>query len=311
MLWSLELEIESKMKTKIISQLRFVLLLLTWIRPSSSVNRIFYWEGPHLVQGSEENLEYRDIPVIEGELLVVTCWVKATDPDSEYMMTIYDDYTNSNTSGLLEDKVNGLRYVKEIINVNIDSSAAIDEKVILCELNKPTEETIKLTFKAFVIDRISVPDQVCQDCDGKVKLTLRRPKFQKKEAEDLEEELKLKLKEKFGILDTDIGINSTNGIVTAEVDFVSVLSLSGPFWRVEGRPVEDILHTCTSCASTTTPDIAPSSWVEVIVGGTVAGLVALCVVVVGVWRYMKRKGVNDDDSNLNLENLDNETEKLN
>ena len=130
---------------------------------SSSVNRIFYWEGPHLVQGSEENLEYRDIPVIEGEKLVVTCWVKATDPDSEYTMTIYDDYTNSNTSGLLEDKVNGLRYVKEIINVNIDNSAAIDEKFIVCELNKPTEETIFMKIKAFVA-RIFVPDHVWSYC---------------------------------------------------------------------------------------------------------------------------------------------------
>ena len=153
----MELEIETKMKMKRNSQLRFCLLLLTWIDLSSSANRIFFWEGPHLVQGSEENLEYRDIPVIEGEKLVVTCWVKATDPDSEYRMTIYDDYTNSNTSGLIEDKVDGVKYVKEIINVNVDDSAAIDEKVILCELNKPTEETIKLTFKAFVIDRISVP----------------------------------------------------------------------------------------------------------------------------------------------------------
>jgi len=185
-----------------------------------------------------------------------------------------------------------LNISKKIINVNVDNSTAIDEKVILCELNKPTEETIKLTFKAFVIDRISVPDKVCQVCDGKVMLTLRRPVSQKKEGEKFEEELKQKLKEEFGILDTDIGINSTNGIVTAEVDFFSMLSWSGPFWRVEGRPVEDIQYSCSSCASVTTPHTPHnSSTVGPTVGGIIGGIVIVILAVgEGVRRYINRRG---------------------
>ena len=201
---------------------------------SSSANRIFFWGGDHLVQGSEENPEYRDIPVIEGEKLVVTCWLKASDPDYEYRMRIYHSKTNSNTSGLIEDTIDGVKYVKEIINVNVDNAAAIDEKVILCELNKPTEETIKLTLKAFVIDRISVPEEVCSVCEGEVVLTLRRPGSQKKEGERFEEELKQKLKEKLGILETDIGINSTNGVVTAGVGLKTLISKLGDSVDISG-----------------------------------------------------------------------------
>merc|ERR1711962_551037 len=90
----------------------------------------------------------------------------------------------------------------------------------------PTEETISLLFKSFVIDEISVPEEVCQLCEGKVTMTLRRPSKQRQEDDKFEKALKLKLKEKYGANEDEIEIDS-EGIVTAKVNLNLLLNRDG------------------------------------------------------------------------------------
>merc|ERR1719471_360572 len=212
-------------------------------------NRVFYWENDYLAQTSEENPEYRSIPVIEGEKVVVTCWVRATS-NSEYRMTMYHDYHNASSSGMIEQEKDGVNYVKKVVNVNVVDSAAIDEQDIFCEINKPTEETISLLFKSFVIDDISDPDQVCEACEaeGKVTMTLRRPSKQRKEDDKFEKALKLKLKEQYGATEEEVKIDN-EGIVTAKVDLKLLLNRDGVS---KTKKVEEFRSQCTGCHTTTT-----------------------------------------------------------
>merc|ERR1719300_634347 len=212
-------------------------------------NRVFYWENDYLAETSEENPEYRSIPVIEGEKVVVTCWVRATS-NSEYRMTMYHDYHNASSSGMIEQEKDGVNYVKEVVNVNVVNSAAIDEQDIFCEINKPTEETISLLFKSFVIDNISDPDQVCEACEaeGKVTMTLRRPSKQRKEDEKFEKALKLKLKEQYGATEEEVKIDN-EGIVTAKVNLNLLLNRDGVS---KTKKVEEFRSQCTGCHTTTT-----------------------------------------------------------
>ena len=116
----------------------FILIFLTHF--SNSENRIFYWEGANLVQPdnfADENLEYRDIPVIEGELLKVTCKVRAIS-DSPYQITVYYDDFNANSTGMIQEKIAGDKYVKEVINVNIDNSSVILFWTQFLSCSKPT-----------------------------------------------------------------------------------------------------------------------------------------------------------------------------
>merc|ERR1719300_1858186 len=210
-------------------------------------NRVFYWENDYLAQTSEENPEYRSIPVIEGEKVVVTCWVRATS-NSEYRMTMYHDYHDASSSGMITQHKDGVKYVKEVVNVNVVNSAAIDEQDIFCEINKPTEETISLLFKSFVIYNISDADHVCQLCDGKVTMTLKRPSKQKKEDDKFEKALKLKLKEQYGANEEEVKIDS-EGIVTAKVNLNLLLNRDGVS---KTKKVEDFRSQCTGCLTTTT-----------------------------------------------------------
>merc|ERR1711988_2005218 len=208
-------------------------------------NRVFYWENDYLAQTSEENPEYRSIPVIEGEKVVVTCWVRATS-NTEYRMTMYHDYHDASSSGMIKQVKDGVNHVKEVVNVNVVNSAAIDEQDIFCEINKPTEETISLLFKSFVIDDISVPAQVCDACEGKAKVTmkLKRPSKQRKEDDKFEKALKLKLKEQYGANEDEVEIDS-EGIVTAKVNLNLLLNRDGVN---KTKKVKDIKCQCTRCS---------------------------------------------------------------
>merc|ERR1719471_1985813 len=212
-------------------------------------NRVFYWENDYLAQTSEENPEYRSIPVIEGEKVVVTCWVRATS-NTEYRMTMYHDYHNASSSGMIEQVKDGVNHVKEVVNVNVDNSAAIDEQDIFCEINKPTEETISLLFKSFVIDDISVPDQVCDACEGKAKVTmkLKRPNKQKKEDDKFEKALKLKLKEQYGANEDAVEIDS-EGIVTAKVNLNLLLNRDGVIKTKKVKEIESLCKLKNKMAS--------------------------------------------------------------
>merc|ERR1711988_306337 len=208
-------------------------------------NRVFYWENDYLAQTSEENPEYRSIPVIEGEKVVVTCWVRATS-NTEYRMTMYHDYHDASSSGMIKEVKDGVNHVKEVVNINVDNSEAIDEQDIFCEINKPTEETISLLFKSFVIDDISVPAQVCDACEGKAKVTmkLKRPSKQRKEDDKFEKALKLKLKEQYGTNEDEVEIDS-EGIVTAKVNLNLLLNRDGVN---KTKKVKDIKCQCTRCS---------------------------------------------------------------
>merc|ERR1719471_1866918 len=212
-------------------------------------NRVFYWENDYLAQTSEENPEYRSIPVIEGEKVVVTCWVRATS-NSEYRMTMFHDYHNASSSGMIEKEKDGVNHVKEVVNVNVDNSAAIDEQDIFCEINKPTEETISLLFKSFVIDDISVPDQVCDACEGKAMVTmkLRRPSKQRKEDDKFEKALKLKLKEQYGANEDEVVIDS-EGIVTAKVNLNLLLNRDGVNKTKKVKEIESLCKLKNKMAS--------------------------------------------------------------
>ena len=247
--------------------------ILNQLQLSTAENRIFYWEGANLVQPdnfADENLEYRDIPVIEGELLKVTCKVRAIS-DSPYQITVYYDDFNANSTGMIEEEIAGDKYVKEDINVNIDNSAAIDGKEILCEINEPTEDTIGLLFKAYVMDKVDVSSQVCSDCDGIVTLTLRKPTIQKKEEAKLEEKLEEKLKKEYGA--TNVNIDS-KGVVTADVNFLKLAAKHGTMgnlFRVSGREVADISARCPCDYQGGSSDLPLA-----------LGLAALVAVIVGV-----------------------------
>jgi len=215
-------------------------------RPS---NRVFYWENDYLAQTSEENPEYRSIPVIEGEMVVVTCWVRATS-NTEYRMTMYHDYHDASSSGMIDEVKDGVKYVKEVVNVNVVNSAAIDEQDIFCEINKPTEETISLLFKSFVIDDISVPDQVCENSEGKAKVTmkLKRPIKQKKEDDKFEKALKLKLREQYGPNEDEVEIDS-EGIVTAKVNLNLLLNRDGVNKTKKVKEIESLCKLKNKMAS--------------------------------------------------------------
>merc|ERR1711936_264567 len=219
-------------------------LQLTLLHLSTAENRIFYWEGANLVQPdnfADENLEYRDIPVIEGELLKVTCKVRAIS-DSPYQITVYHDDFNANSTGMIQEKIAGDKYVKEVINVNIDNSSAIDGKEILCEVNEPFLDTISILFKAYVMDPIKVPKK-CRKT-AKVNITLRKPIKQKKEDKKLEEKLKEKLEREYGA--TDVNIDDDDGVVSAKVKFSNLGHSNVVRWEFKNKYYKDIDTLCRS-----------------------------------------------------------------
>ena len=83
---------------------------------------------PHL---SEHSLEYRDIPVIQGERELINCTVRAIS-DHEFKTKVY--YEPFNASHTEEREELEYKYLKKIINAYIDDSAAIDEQDMLCEI---------------------------------------------------------------------------------------------------------------------------------------------------------------------------------
>jgi len=290
-------ETGTKMIRKGKSHLGIAFLFLIQINLSSQ-NRVFYWENDYLAQTSEENPEYRSIPVIEGEKVVVTCWVRATS-NSEYRMTMYHDNINASSSGMIKQVKNGVDYVKEVVNVNVDNSKAIDEQDIFCEINKPTEETISLLFKSFVIDDISDPEEVCQHCERKAKVTmkLKRPSKQRKEDDKFEKALKLKLKEQYGATEEEIEIDS-EGIVTAKVNLNLLLNRDGVS---KTKKVEDFRSQCTGCLTTTTTTSTPPSVSEghngSVVGGTIGGLFSFAAVLgLAAYCWHKKGGLSRGNS---------------
>ena len=83
---------------------------------------------PHL---SEHSLEYRDIPVIQGEKELINCTVRAIS-DQTYKTRVY--YEPFNASHTEEREELQYKYLKKIITANIDDSAAIDEQDMLCSV---------------------------------------------------------------------------------------------------------------------------------------------------------------------------------
>ena len=91
---------------------------------------------PHL---SEHSLEYRDIPVIQGEKELINCTVRAIS-DQTYKTRVY--YEPFNASHSEEREELEYKYLKKIITTNVDNSAAIDEQDMLCEIYEPRYSTL-------------------------------------------------------------------------------------------------------------------------------------------------------------------------
>jgi len=251
---------------------------------STSEDQIFFWEGENLVQPdnlTDESLEYRYLPVIEGEEEEVTCSVRAIS-EAPYKVTVYHEDFNASVT---EERNN--KYVKEDIIVNIVDSASIDEKEILCEINEPTQDTISLLVKAYVFDRIVVPKKTCDSCEGLVTSTLRRPKGQKAEDAKFEQKMKEKLKNKFGATSVEI---DSNGTVSAEISFTKTRrSLRGGLrWTVDGEDVKDIDKHCD--CETVAPSPRPGKNTYTMNSfGVISGVViTLLFVVLSVVVYKKR-----------------------
>jgi len=271
------------------------------IKFSTSENRIFYWEGDNLVQPenlSDESLEYRYLPVIEGEVVELTCTVRAISK-KPYTVNVYHEGFNANKTEKREE-IDGDKYVKEVITVNNDNSAAIDEKEILCEIYEPFEDTISLLTKAYIIDRIPVSAQTCKDCEGNVPLTIRKASNQKKEEAKLEEGLKNKLKNEYVATAVDI---DSNGIVSADVSFntirrkIHALSQGGPGWTVNGTDVQDIDTFCDCVKEEPYTEGGVNEAVIVIV---IVLLVAVCAVCgLGFIKYRR----NNSDREIEMENV--------
>jgi len=120
-----------------------------------------------------------------------------------------------------------------------------------------------------VIDDISDPEEVCQHCEGKAKVTmkLKRPSKQRKEDDKFEKALKLKLKEEYGATEEEIEIDS-EGIVTAKVNLNLLLNRDGVS---KTKKVEDFRSQCTGCLTTTTTTSTPPSVSEGHNGSVVGG----------------------------------------
>merc|ERR1711988_1636019 len=109
---------------------------------------------------------------------------------------------------------------------------------------------ISLLFKSFVIDNISDPDQVCEACEGKAKVTmkLRRPSKQRKEDDKFEKALKLKLKEQYGANEDEVEIDF-EGIVKAKVNLNLLLNRDGVNKTKKVKEIESLCKLKNKMAS--------------------------------------------------------------
>lgn len=199
--------------------------LLFCIRNQAEEER-FFWENDYV--GKPVNFYHGaayQIPVIEGERVDIQCKVRAV---SEDIYTIIWDYENfhANTTGktVLVNNTDGDEYAQDTITVTIDNPADIDDRDIICSWeNAKFSDTITLQFKVYVPDDLD-NSQHCERCDDGVQLKLKRPKIQKKEDINLQEEMKQKVMRKYNI--SDVFIDSNDYICACKLSKSTITNTS-------------------------------------------------------------------------------------
>lgn len=162
----------------------------------------FYFENKYLVKPKN----YTDgtvfkIPVIEGEIVTIQCFVRA-NRDAKYTIDWDYEFFNATYSGTSIVGEVGAEHAVSNLTVFIDKPADIDQKEVACM--KETGKTIALEFQVYVHDS-NVP---CKPCDGTKEIKLRRWGNKKTENEDLrktfEETLIKKLIEKLNFAEDEV-----------------------------------------------------------------------------------------------------------
>ena len=192
----------------------FTILALILINFAASEEERFFWENEFVSKPVNfyHGAAYQ-IPVIEGEIVEIQCKVRAVSEDPYTIIWDYENF-HANTTGktVLVNNTDGDEFAQDTITVNIDNPADIDDKDIICSWeNGKFSDTITLQFKVYVPDMEN--SQHCEDeCDGAVRLKLKRPEIQKKEDINLEEEIKQKVLREHNVGDGDVFIDSNDYI---------------------------------------------------------------------------------------------------
>ena len=171
------------------------LLISFFSHPVVSQYQEFFWKNEYAVKPTPYITgTILKIPVIEGEVEVIQCFVRA-DSDEKYKIEWdYEDFQPYayNTWTFTVGDV-GAEFAVSNVTIKIVNPADIDDKVVACV--KENRESIGLRFKVFV-QNSNVP---CRPCNG-TEIKLRRWGNKQTEDEDLrrafEEKLIKKLNKK-------------------------------------------------------------------------------------------------------------------
>ena len=169
----------------------------------------FFWENDYV--GKPVNFYHGaayQIPVIEGEKVMILCKVRAVSEDSYKIIWDYESF-HATTTGktVLVNNTSGDEFAQDTITVNIDNPTDIDDKDIICSWeNGQFSDTITLQFKVYVPDNLDNSEH-CNACEGIVQLKLKRPKDQRKEDTNLEEKIREKVLKEYDVTDVQIGSN--------------------------------------------------------------------------------------------------------
>ena len=132
-----------------------LVLVLDVINFTAPEEERFFWENDYV--GKPVNFYHGaayQIPVIEGEQVVIHCRVRAVSEDTYTIIWDYEHF-HANTTGytVLVNNTVGDEYAQDTITVNIDNPADIDDKDVICSWeNGQFSDTITLQFKVFVPD---------------------------------------------------------------------------------------------------------------------------------------------------------------
>ena len=179
---------------------RFPISVCFYLLVNPVISQDFSWKNDYIIKPTSgwDGQTYL-IPVIEGEIELIQCRVRA-ERDENYRLTIkYSEDFHANTTNTISVGTAPDEYSVVNITLNIDNPEDIDNKEIMCL--KENGESIYLVIKAFVRD----PSLPCDPCNGteydkSTSIKLRRPANQVIE-KDVGEALLEKINNKFGYTD--------------------------------------------------------------------------------------------------------------
>ena len=138
----------------------FIILELISINFAANPEERFFWENEDVCKPVNfyHGAAYQ-IPVIEGEIVEISCKIRAV---SEEPYSIIWDYENfhANTTGktVLVNNTDGDEYAQDTITVTIDNPAVIDDNIICSWENGKFSDTITLQFKVYIPDKLVSSD---------------------------------------------------------------------------------------------------------------------------------------------------------